>query len=299
MTSEALFEDLKATKIRVLNVLPGVEKVVPRDALSAWIRCKSHEDAAKPFDNESIKCEHGGIDPTKASETRLISRAAYTLLSGFTTSPDLDICVPCIDRDFTARISALDRQEQVAQFDALEDDRHADDAYLVPKSWINLWRRDALKPGVTPTHQDHTLFCEHDRPIENRATKVVAISPAQFMLLRSAIGDFTASKAGEPLCEQCEEAASKESVDAEQWRTEIKRDKPIKRQFNLQPHAYGIDYYALPPKFANQWQRWFTEPGPRPTFDAYLCEHGRIDFDPMMERTANLTEAGWQAFAEM
>jgi hypothetical protein len=213
MTSEALFEDLKATKIRVLNVLPGVEKVVPRDALSAWIRCKSHEDAAKPFDNESIKCEHGGIDPTKASETRLISRAAYTLLSGFTTSPDMDICVPCIDREFTARISALDRQEQVAQFDALEDDRHADDAYLVPKSWINLWRRDALKPGVTPTHQDHTLFCEHDRPIENRATKVVAISPAQFMLLRSAIGDFTASKAGEPLCEQCEEAASKESVD--------------------------------------------------------------------------------------
>lgn len=282
----------------MLNVLPGVDNVVPRDALSAWIRCKSHEDAAKPFNNESIKCEHGAIDPTKASETRLISRAAHTLLSGLTTSQDMDICVPCIEKEFTARMSALDRQEQVTQFDAL-DDAHADDVYLVPKSWINLWRRNALKPGVTPTSDDHTLFCEHGKPIENRATKVVAISPAQLMLLRSAIGEFVAFKAGEPLCEECEEAASKESVDAEEWRTEIKRDKPIKRQFNLQPHAYGIDYYALPPKFASQWQRWFTEPGPRPSFGPYLCEHGKIDFDPMMERTANLTEAGWQAFAEM
>lgn len=283
----------------MLDVLPGVDNVVPRDALSAWIRGTSQDDLAKGIDYDSIQCEHGAIDPNRSSDTRLISSAAHTLLSRLTTSPDMDICVPCIEREFAARISVLDRKEQVAQFDALTDDALADDAYLVPKSWINLWRRNALKLGVTPAHEDHTLFCEHDKPIENRATKVVAVSPAQLMLLRSAVGDFAVFKEGEPLCEECEEVASKESVDAEQWRTEIKRDKPIKRQFNLQPHAYGIDYYALPPKFANQWQRWFTEPGPRPIFGPYLCEHGKIDFDPMMERTANLTETGWQAFAEM
>lgn len=248
----------------------------------------------QPLYTAEIECEHGKVDPQRAKTilSKCVSAMGMDKLTALASVRKIQICDVCVAARFRVELSRHDQDAQIKRFNELDADDEPE--WMLSRKWLDAWTARKIGNDTLPTHPDYTILCEHGSNVRVHSREYVLISSAALAYLRSILGDFTAVQRGAPECTKCSEDVQIDAALIEIWRNELKRDKPIKRELNVKPPAFGIDYYLLPRQFHAAWMEWFREQGERPIYEDGLCEHGMLDFDPMMDRINFLTERGWQ-----
>jgi len=260
---------------------------VSRDALATWLKASTVDDLFKPWDPPTpITCEHGQIDPSKVSEIRTISSAAFDKLTLYTPLADLQICPACVDAEFSRRLSSALHEDHMIQFDALNDEG----GYLVPKVWLDKWRQGVIPLSVLPTDQEYTLFCEHGNPWDG---KKMSISGAALSMLQSLFGPFRVFDESAELCVICLGDSRALEEDRKLWETEARVERHIKKHVDMVPLMFGVPYYIVPNDFYDKWVEWLKNPGARPELRMEYCVHGQVDIDPAHDRIHYVTAVGW------
>jgi len=222
----------------------------------------------------------------------LISLAAFDKLQQYGTIPDLQVCPVCVEEEFVRKIAASRLIDAVGIFDEL----NKGGGCAMSTDWVTQWKNGKLPEGKLPTANEYTIFCEHNKPWKEK--RWVPVSLEAVTLIRSIVGEFPVFQADEPDCEECTAAAEGDQEARAEWEATTKTQKRIKGQCNLKPVAFGLEYCVVPKRFSQAWTKWLSEFGPRPELEMDLCEHGLIDFDPMMETVDYLTELGWRLLCE-
>jgi ubiquitin carboxyl-terminal hydrolase 48 len=293
------FDHLATVKRDVLGSLPGVSQtfvnqltvkndcIVPAEALTAWLKSR---DPNSEWDFSPLSCEHGSVSPDATASIKLISRTAFNKLSEYSTLTEMDVCPTCVEERFTSHTRKATHEEQVAEFDTLND---GSNGYVLPNAWLKAWRSGKLPTTDTsPTDTTYTLFCEHGKPgadIKGR----VCISGDGLVLLRSIFGDFEAFETDAAACDQCAERAEASVQDRLAWAEAVRAERPIHRQQMNIFQVFDVKNYLLPKTFAEDWPKYLKNPTPRPTLDIERCPHGLLDFNPQLEPANYLTQSGW------
>jgi hypothetical protein len=148
-----------------------------------------------------------------------------------------------------------------------------------------------------PTHPEHTLFCDHGARFENDPKTQVTVSAASLALIQSVLGDFPAFKADEPICATCAKSRAGNEDALEQWQAQVKDERVIGKA--VRAHSamvFGQEFWALPKTWWKAWEKWCRNPlpeGKRVELDMGVCEHGGLNWDPMMEWPKWVDEGGW------
>jgi ubiquitin carboxyl-terminal hydrolase 48 len=260
---------------------------VPRDELSKWFKGKKPDDLARPFDYGTLLCAHGGIDPVRTGQTRLISDDALSRLKLHMEIPILDICELCIEDGFAKHLVTSSHGEQLAEFEMAND---TGGEYAISKIWLSKWKKGEIK-DTSPIEEEYSILCEHDSPWDGPREMISAEAVG---LLRSIFGDFTVYMEDEPRCAECTESF-KEAKEAEKaWAAAVKVEKAIRKQRVDQFIVIDSTNYVLPPRFLASWQEYLKEYAPRPALKHDLCRHGMLDLDPEKDEVHFLTEEGWK-----
>ncbi|WWC62222.1 uncharacterized protein I303_104817 [Kwoniella dejecticola CBS 10117] len=295
------FGQINGIQRHVLRLLPGTDRIVPREALFKFLDADSFTELHQPFDTSSVTCQHGGIDPEKVDATMLISEDAFDQIQLLNECAQLDICAICIENEVTLRQSQNGLQQQVETFE--EANRDGDPEYVIPKAWYNEWKDGNMPPNVLPTHEGFTLLCEHGNRrivLRNQLKKIcMPVTASALVILRSIVGDFEAIGYDQ---EDCEECSSLTEVDQEVRRARVaesKTDRTIKKShYNPMPPAFGMDYFALPPDFVAEWDKYMKGDRDRPNLNTGICPHRGLDWDPQMERRPIVDSHGWTLLTE-
>ena len=276
------FDHMDGAKRDVIRVLPGRDKLVPRSELTRFLQADKLEDMYFQWDWSTITCEHEGIDPAKTTDARLISEQAYDKLSAYTPLPDLSICSICVENEFARRTRLSNHADCIAEYDRLSEG-----PYVVSKRWIDDWHRHQAQGRPTDA-----LYCEHGARWENG--KVYKVSEEAIVLLRSVVGDFEVYQNDEPVCGICAEDLARGKEAEEEDRQMAKEERKWTKLISPNPPVFKQDYYLLPTKFVEAWMEWMRLGGTRATLDMELCEHGGLDWDPMMKGCAYTSEEVWE-----
>lgn len=173
-------------------------------------------------------------------------------------------------------------------------------AYLISKGWLKLWKgKDNL--GVPPTDPDYDLRCEHGQLYAPDSRHVERVAPEAVAILKSIFGEFPAFTEEDPQCDECAIAAAQRQTDHNDWRARSAAEKKLaKTQLNVF-QVLDTDNYLLPKAFMTGWEAWLRGKGAdRPKELAMeFCPHGLLDFDPQMEHSNYITEAGWRELCTM
>ncbi|MDA4750058.1 hypothetical protein NY412_10735, partial [Enterobacter hormaechei] len=91
---------------------------------------------------------------------------------------------------------------QVREFDQLNNPGEIEQRYAVPADFVKDWRKRELSmPNPMPSDVEYSLFCQHGQPWGKK--KIVWVTGAALMFLRSIFGDFDAYEEGSGLCDIC------------------------------------------------------------------------------------------------
>lgn len=246
------------------------------------------------WDFSSVSCAHKKIALSAAQSVKLISSAAYQQLTQYCNIDAPDVCDTCVAEGFVERYSKTVRDQEVQQFDALNEGS----GYLVPKIWLWDWRKDNIDLGDLPDKPPHTLYCMHDKPWPKKGS-YEEISAAALQLLRSVVGDFKAFRPDDPVCDRCSEDAEDAVQARATWAVTVKPEKAIRRdQLNVTLILNSTNY-LLPKAFARDWERYTSRPSDRPILEMECCPHGLLDYDPELEKCDYLTERGWRSLCHL
>lgn len=223
---------------------------------------------------------------------RTISHNSFDKLHQYTTIPDLQVCPVCVEEGFARHLAANELTDAVGEFDKL---MNSGEECIMPHDWVASWRKGTLPPETLPTDDAYSLFCHHDKPWKG---KRISVSLDAVTLLWTIMGNFPVFGPNEPECDECRAAAEDSEEARQQWSEAIGRQKRIRQQLDVKPAPFGIDHYVLPSRFHQKWATWLKRPGPKPDLEMDLCNHGLIDFDPMLESVHFLTEAGWEMLCD-
>ncbi|WVR06745.1 hypothetical protein IAU60_003780 [Kwoniella sp. DSM 27419] len=297
------FERMNGAKKEILQSLPGLDCIVPRDALDKWLHATASAELSQPFDVDSLLCRHGGVDPTKTGDSRLISRAAFDQLRLLVDVPDLDICAVCVEDAFEAHAAKTELEDRVNTFDRVNTGARN---WILPSAWLDQWKEGVLPHGTLPTAGQFSLYCEHGNRgltpkngLGRKKDSTVSISDEALVLLRSIVGDFKAFGESERECRECTASRALLADEAEARRLDLKADKAISKHLQKGPRAFALDYYVLPKPFLERWREYMGDKGGvQPILDMGLCEHGMLDYDPEMERREVLLKPGWDILCD-
>lgn len=278
-------------------IWPQDDLLVPRDALQHWIR---GVDLAAEWDVSSIICEHDQVDPNKTGNVRLISRAAWEKLHELGNLPELDVCAVCVAEGFASRLKAIDHENQCELFRSLRDeDEGAAPKYAVPAKWLEAWLASEGNMTTGPTEPEYTLSCNHGRP-SGAFLRRTPVTQSGLAVLRSIFGHFEAHEMEAPACETCAEEAESEKAARDQWKAERKEDLRLLSQQVNQTAVLKEDVYMLPVGYVEEWGKFNKgQRRDRPKLGIDLCPHGKLDFDPKMERRDYITSEGWERLCEL
>ncbi|WVQ77862.1 hypothetical protein IAR50_007560 [Cryptococcus sp. DSM 104548] len=297
------WDHMKGAKMDVVRALSGTDFTVPREALAGWLQAKTFDELFAPFDFSPLLCEHGQIDPTKSTELRLISALAHDKLSQYSALPPLDICPECIGVEFSKRLKGAERQAAVKVYDDFMSDLTGDDEgemWCVPQTWVLHWRSGKLPADTTPSDPEYSLFCEHGKPSPDMPS-TSNVTASALAHLRSIFGEFPAFHPSDPLCPECSHSGQADAAVIAQWKMDVKFDRAIKKHLDPKPPAYGMDYFVLPQRWVEEWERYMKAPGEKPDLnmerDGY-CEHGMLDWDPEVTRSKIVDENGWDLICQ-
>ncbi|WWC89000.1 uncharacterized protein L201_003917 [Kwoniella dendrophila CBS 6074] len=290
------FDQMNVLKKHVLRLLPGTQRIIPRDSLIRWLEATNFAELCGPFDPIPILCSHGGVDPDKTENVKLISEEAFEQIQLLNECPQLDICSMCVEDGFKNEIHQSDLQDQISAFDDAND---GEGEYVISKVWLDQWRDGSLPPDITPSHEAFTLSCEHGNrsivPKQQLKKKCSYITAEALAILKSIVGDFEAIDKNQEECEDCQALTGVNEEIRKARLDETKIDRQIKRQLNPKSNelAFGMDYYALSRRCVEEWEQYIKGERDRPELEMGLCQHGLLDYDPQMERPPILNSNGW------
>ncbi|KAL1405904.1 hypothetical protein Q8F55_007584 [Vanrija albida] len=296
------FDRLRATKLSVLAQLRGDDKVVPKDSLQGWIKSRG---LASSWEYTAVTCEHGNIDPKEAGNLRLISQAAFDKLMEFNadlaedrTLRDIDICTECVADKFIEEVEDAEHNERIRNFDSLNEmAEDGEGRYAVPLDFVKDWRKQELStPPPLPSDVEYSLFCEHNRPWGKK--KVMWVSGAALMFLRSIFGEFAAYSEATEACNDCGAQTQAAANANKAWKLQVKEEALLLNQKNV-TQILNMANYMLPKKFAEDWKKYLSQSGRKPTLEHELCRHNLLDFDPQVEARDYLTEEGWAKLCQL
>ncbi|OCF31948.1 hypothetical protein I316_06331 [Kwoniella heveanensis BCC8398] len=277
------------------------DHIVPRDALKKWLEADTFDKLCEPFDMSPISCSHGGVDPRKASETRLISEQAFDTIALLNNLPDMEICPVCVEEEFKACVANNELQSRLDTFNTLNE---GEGKWIIPAAWLDRWESGDLVLDTLPTNEEYTLHCEHGERAVQAAyhrdrRKTATMTDEALMLLRSIFGDFPVLKTDQPFCYVCQKA-DEVDVDAREARkADIAVHRRIKKGIQRSAQAYYSDYYSLPSRFVEDVDEYIAgRRSERPQL-RLLCEHGELDYDPEKDDVYLLTSSSWDALCEM
>jgi hypothetical protein len=250
-----------------------------------------------PWDLSEITCEHGGLDPKTLSQTRLISAAAFDKLQQYSNPlPEIQVCRVCIEEEYNRRTAFIDRDEQIATFNALNEGERI---HVIPKSWLARWKAKTPLPDLgLPTDEACTLWCTHGNRYDT-TQKTILLTPGALSLLHSVVGDFPTFTSNEGLCVECAEADADKTEQTKQWESDVKEERKIWRLINPQP-AFEMDYYVLPRGFCEAAKQWRDGLGEKAILGNGRCGCGAggVDYDPGREGVDWVGEVGWKLIQE-
>ncbi|OCF60862.1 hypothetical protein L486_00506 [Kwoniella mangroviensis CBS 10435] len=285
---------------QLYNLKKHTDHIIPKDSLIKWLKTQHFVELYEPFDMSPIVCSHGGIDPGKTDESRLISEEAFDQIQLLNDCPQLAICSVCVENGYRREKAQSSLDGQVEAFD---EANVGDGDYMISKSWLDQWRNGSLPHGKLPSDDDFSLVCEHGGrsiiPINKRTATFSIITAEALAILKSIIGEFEVIQEVQDECEECLSMTEVNLEIRKQRLEEVKADRQIRRMVNKdKPPAYGLDYYALPSNFIREWDRYIRGDRDEPELDMGFCEHGLLDYDPQMEKPDILDKKGWKMLTE-
>lgn len=197
------------------------------------------------------------------------------------------------------RTQQSNRTEQVKAFDELNILSGVNDC-LMSKGWLRAWRgKNSI--DSPPTDPDYDLRCEHERLYVPNMNTVVKVAPEAVALLQSIFGDFPVFTENDPQCDECAVSDAQKQSDYDDWRAQSAAEKKLaKNQLNV-TQVLDTDNYLLPKRFFAEWEAYLRGKGAeRPEGLAMeYCPHRLLDFDPQMEHSNYITEAGWHELCNL
>lgn len=151
-------------------------------------------------------------------------------------------------------------------------------------------------PNPMPSDVEYSLFCQHGQPWGKK--KIVWVTGAALMFLRSIFGDFDAYEEGSGLCDICDAQTQANVRARKEWRLQVKEEKSLHSQLNMR-RILNVPNYMLPKNFADVWRNYLENQGPRAKLDPELCSHNLLDFDPQVEQRDYMTEDGWTKLCQL
>lgn len=158
---EEEYESLRSAKIQVARLLPGKDRLLPKAQLETWFRASTVKDLFGPWTIPT--CGHGNIHPGNVEDSKLVSEAAFDLLSDYCTSatdvkpldtpsrsrssstptpttyttlPSLAICPTCVTEQYEERsvkAIVLSKEEKAAWKAELQPERQLRDNQVNPR----------------------------------------------------------------------------------------------------------------------------------------------------------------------
>ena len=171
--------------------------------------------------------------------------------------------------------------------------------YIIPKAWYTSWRKDPIPPSKRPDDQIYNMFCEHGNRFEVDPKSQIPISSESLAVLHSVFGDFKTLKSDSDVCAICEVERAGDVQALKVWEDQVKAERAIGKAIkgSSATLVFGMDFFAIPGSFYNAWQTWTRNPlpqGGKVELDMGLCEHGGLEWDPMMEWPKWVDEKGWK-----
>ncbi|WVQ99731.1 hypothetical protein IAU59_006873 [Kwoniella sp. CBS 9459] len=277
------------------------DHIVPRDALAKWLSADTFDALCEPLDMSPILCEHGGVDPDKTDESRLISEEAFDKISLLTSQSSLDICPICVEEGFKLHIADNELQSRIDTFDSLNQ---GEQNWVIPSVWLDQWKKGGLSPDDSPNSEEYTLYCEHGErsmapSARSKRRKTITITDEALMLLRSIFGDFKAYRIDDSTCLACLKADEVDVDAREAKQADIAAFKRIKKHVPDPAVAFGLGYYGLPSGFVEEMDDYITGRSPLRPVLRLTCDHGGLDYDPEKDKVLLVTERGWTALCEL
>lgn len=252
-----------------------------------------------PVENGHSSCK----DPTSHTQASSLNEGGLApdnddiqfISSQEASFPELDICSDCVRDEFESQMDDTRHLEHIQEFDRVNE---GGGTYCLPKAWISNWRKLKLKPVIPPTDPDYSLFCEHDRPFPGDK-KYEGVSGETVMFLRSVLGEFPVFEDGADPCDECSAVQAVSKAERADWQAKMKTEEKLSKNHRNQTQVFQTDNYLLPRTFVEQWDRYLKEPVERPILEMDFCCHGKLDFDPGMDRADYITALGWKQLCRL
>lgn len=223
-----------------------------------------------------------------------MSRAAFDRIKQVNPDiPDVDVCATCIETEFTRRTQQSNRDEQVRAFKELNTASDGD-LRLISKHWLREWQgKNGL--NVPPTDPDYDLRCEHGLLYVPNMGQVAKVAPEAVGLLHSIFGEFPVFTENDPQCDECAVSDAQKQEDYDGWRARSAAEKKLAKNHLNVTQVLGTDNYLVPRTFFARWEAYLRGKGAERPDQLVMeyCAHRLLDFDPQMEESNYITEAGW------
>ncbi|GBE82261.1 cysteine proteinase [Sparassis latifolia] len=264
----------------------------------------SDEEGRNIISVSDIVCSHGQIDPDKASDMKLITRAAHHRIADDDNCllvPDLsplDVCETCVSEMFTERLYQIEHPRFVARFDEIAPVAENEEGYWISKQWLKDWRLAKPKmhnpsqgdpPPDAPDFKYH-VKCEHD-DLSTNVTARRRVSVEACLFLQDLFPTWEPLSTETEVCPVCEALIHISKEDKRELRRQAEEEKAKLK--HMHDNALNgntallenVPCAIVPAHFVRAWRQWLLHPVEvqRPESvdnSQFLCEHGLLCLDP-------------------
>ncbi|KAH8107139.1 cysteine proteinase [Cristinia sonorae] len=300
--------------------------VVSRQALEAWLGrhlakppkpsegskgkqknllTLSEDGEGCTISNEDITCEHGSLDPGKASDMKQIRKSASQRIleqdrAEFSLMLEpINVCDQCTRNAFSERLYQIQHPRIVSHFDAVGQVEDEDQlSHWISKAWLKDWRlnkpkmHESSRPDPPPDDPEFAkhVRCEHGGLTTNTSTRK-RVSPEGFKILKELFPDWTTLTSDDEVCAVCQALLHISKEDKREIRRQAEDEKAkLKHMYEMTTMnptipVVGEPCAMIPAQFLRSWKQWLFRPTElqRPQGidnTIFLCEHGDLIIDP-------------------
>ncbi|KAI0064483.1 cysteine proteinase [Artomyces pyxidatus] len=252
---------------------------------------------------EEIVCQHGRLDPSKAADFKRIRYTEYENIVSYLGCrflPELcpeDVCKACVTETFTEKLYHHQHPLQVAQFDAVADNREFG-SFWISKLWLKDWRQSKPKMHVpfqkdpspdSSSYRGH-VECEHGG-LSLNTTGRQRISREAYGILKTLFPSWNTLADDVEPCAVCEIVIQSSREDTREQRRHAEDEKAKLRHMHENALTGNVALLEdvpcalIPSSFVKTWKFWILRPGRHPRPDqvdtaSLVCEHGLLPLDP-------------------
>ncbi|KAH9951255.1 cysteine proteinase [Amylocystis lapponica] len=265
-------------------------------------KAKSSDDENEDF-MSAILCAHGRLNPDKASDMKLVKKAAYERILSDNWSldpllPPSEVCEICVDDAFAEHLYQVEHPRLVTRFDEVSAVDEDEQGYWISKPWLKDWRLTrpkmhvASQPDPPPDAEEFEqhVVCEHGGVTANIAFRR-RISAEACAILHDLFPGWQAVPTNTEICPVCQAMAHISKEDKREIRRQAEEEKAKLKHMHdnaLNGNTQlleNVPCAIVPAQFVRSWRQWLLRPGEVPRPDSvdnsqFICEHGLLSFDP-------------------